>query len=102
MSAPTLFDSLLSHKSNDTSLEAAKTILKRMGYLQALVLDALRDHGPLTPDEVATVVREDRLSIRPRFSELKSTGKIFDTGERRCNASGRRAIVWAVNKTVKI
>jgi hypothetical protein len=102
MSAPTLFDSLLSHRppANDTSLEAAEIILKRMGYLQTLVLDALRDHGPLTPDEVATVACEDKLSIRPRFSELKSTGKIFDTGERRCNTSGRRAIVWAVTETV--
>lgn len=101
MSAPTLFDALLSHKpphsaNTDTSIEAAEAVLGRMGMLQGRVLDALSDHGPLTADEAATILCEDKLSIRPRFTELRSTNKITDTGQGRKNASGRRAIVWAV------
>lgn len=79
-------------KRTDTSREAAQRI--DAGTLRAKVLDAIRAHGPLTADEAAERLRLDKLSIRPRLSELRAHGKVADTGERRSNASGRRAIVW--------
>jgi len=39
---------------------------------------------------------KSNLSIRPRITELVLQGRIFDTGERRRNASGKSAIVWRV------
>jgi hypothetical protein len=48
----------------------------------------------LTAHETAFRLRIDRASIQPRLSELRSKGRIKDSGMRRRNASGRRAIVW--------
>jgi predicted ArsR family transcriptional regulator len=83
-------------KRTDTSREAADAIAPAKAVLQAKVLAALRDFGPLTADQCAFQLDIDKLSIRPRFTELKATGMIFDTGGRRFNGSGRRAIVWAL------
>jgi predicted HTH transcriptional regulator len=60
------------------------------------ISQALDRFGPMTADQCANLLRIDKLSIRPRFSELAAQGKIIDTGERRPNQSGKRAIVWAV------
>ena len=51
---------------------------------------------PMTADECARFIQRDRLSVRPRFTELKTAGVIYDTGERRENESGRRAAVFAL------
>ena len=48
----------------------------------------------LTADEVAEVLDQSILSIRPRLTELGRLGDIEDTGERRKNQSGKKAIVW--------
>jgi hypothetical protein len=48
----------------------------------------------MTADECAAQLEVDKLSIRPRFSELATMGRITDSGERHKNASGKRAIVW--------
>lgn len=37
-------------------------------------------------------------SLTPRFKPLRDKGLIYDTGERRENRSGRKAIVWNVTK----
>lgn len=65
---------------------AAKTL--RMAALIALARDAM------TADEVATKLGESILTIRPRMSELRTLGMIVDTGDRRLNSSGKRAVVW--------
>jgi hypothetical protein len=36
----------------------------------------------------------DRWSIQPRTSELKRKGLIRDSGQRRPNCTGKKAIVW--------
>lgn len=54
-------------------------------------------HG-LTADEVAGVLDESILSIRPRITELKELGIVEDSGVRRLNASGKRATVWRVKR----
>jgi predicted Rossmann fold nucleotide-binding protein DprA/Smf involved in DNA uptake len=78
-------------KRTDTSREAAQTV--NAATLRARVLRVLID-GPLTADECAEALRCPILSIRPRLSELRLQGKVEDTGERRRNDSGKRAIVW--------
>jgi predicted ArsR family transcriptional regulator len=82
-------------KARETSRSAAESVRPKAKRLQQFCIDALRQ-GPLTADECAERLQIDKLSIRPRFSELASLGKIVDTGERRLNASGKRAVVWSL------
>ena len=83
-------------KRRETAAEAAEAILPKANQLQRLCLDVLAQHGPLTADECADILRIDKLSIRPRFSELAARNQVVDTGERRFNASGKRAVVWGL------
>lgn len=83
-------------KRTDTSLAAATAVKFTANTLRASVLHALRAYGNMTADECAELLRADKLSIRPRFSELHNMGKIRDTGDRKKNASGRSAIVWRI------
>lgn len=77
----------------DTSRAAAAALVDTAATLRAMVLRALQD-GPATADETAARLDRSILSIRPRFSELRRHRLIIDTGERRPNRSGRKAIVW--------
>lgn len=79
-------------KATETSREAAEATNAR--GLRALVWAWLNEHGPHTADEAAAALGLSLLAVRPRFSELKARHRICDTGARRVNASGKRAIVW--------
>lgn len=74
-----------------TSKDAAQSI--DAGTLRAIVIDALERFGPMTADECAERLRMDRLSIRPRFTELKVMGLVRENGQRHRNKSGRMAKV---------
>lgn len=93
MAAP--YPAVPGFKARETSQSAADSVRPKAARLQRLCLDALAQQE-LTADECADALQIDKLSIRPRFSELAARGKIRDTGVRRPNASGRSAIVWAV------
>jgi predicted ArsR family transcriptional regulator len=80
----------------ETGRQAAQSI--DAGTLRARVLAEL-SNGPGTADEIAFRLRVDKLSIRPRCSELAAMGKIEDSGVRRENSSGRRAVVWQIAAT---
>tara|TARA_R110000782_G_C14481890_1_gene376132 strand:- start:145 stop:453 length:309 start_codon:yes stop_codon:yes gene_type:complete len=82
-----------------TSIQAAADMQPRASRLRGLCIDALSDRGDMTADEAALFLDIDKLSIRPRFSELNRTGEIVDTGERRANNSGKKAIVWTISNT---
>ena len=62
------------------------------------VLAAIRKAGAfgLTADEAAAKLGLTPFTARPRCTELNKLGKIMDSGLRRENESGRRAIVWVV------
>jgi predicted ArsR family transcriptional regulator len=83
-------------KARDTAEAAARSISSRAPRLRQLCLDQLMLFGPMSADECAANMRVDRLSIRPRFSELAAAGKIRDSGQRHKNASGRGAVVWSL------
>ena len=83
-------------KARETAQAAAQSMGPKAKRLQGLCLEALSIHGPLTADECASRLQIDKLSIRPRFSELAALWKVVDTGERRENSSGKRAIVWSL------
>ncbi len=80
----------------DTSVAAAADIAPVSGRLRKLVLEAVRNAGArgITTNEIAELCGIDRGSAQPRTSELKLLGLIRDSGYRRCNANGKKAIVW--------
>ena len=84
------------HRNVDTSIEAADALAPKLGRLQRLAEATIRDAGAdgLTADELAARLNTDRWSIQPRTTELKRKGIIRDSGQRRHNATGKRAIVW--------
>lgn len=82
-------------RDTDTSKAAADSI--DAATLRALVMGLMVKGYLVTADEAAKMLKIDRLSIRPRFSELKKQGLVRDTGQRHPNDSGKKAIVWARN-----
>lgn len=80
------------YRLTDTSYAAAQAI--DAPTLRSKVLDVLARVGPLTADQCSVALSIDKLSIRPRLTELKALGKVIDSGQRRPNSSGKRAIVW--------
>lgn len=84
------------YQNTDTSKQAAEDMGSKASTIRGKVLDALSDIMPMTPDEMANYLGMDKLSVRPRFSELRAKNLIMDTGERRANGSGKKAIVWSV------
>ena len=84
------------HRGVDTSIAAASDLEPKLGRLQRRAEEAIREAGwlGLTADELAAQLELDRWSIQPRTSELKRKGLIRDSGQRRPNVTGKRAIVW--------
>lgn len=80
-------------KTEGTSQQAAVAIEGKAANLRARCLAHVQAH-PCTADECAMALGETVLAVRPRFSELRTMGKISDSGKRRCNVSGRSANVW--------
>lgn len=101
---PDLFDPDLMSESyempargkTDTSWQAAAAIAPKAGAIRATVLDWIKKAGAngLTTDEVTAIVGIDRGTVQPRTSELKVGGHIRDSGIRRKNDNGKKAIVW--------
>jgi hypothetical protein len=86
-----------------TSHQAAASVATdTLTRTQALILEALRAHGPLTDEQlchrIAKVERKpvSVSGVRTRRSELVTASRVIDTGERRQTATGRQAIVWNV------
>jgi len=82
-------------KARGTSASAAEEMAETAPVLRARALRILESSMGLTADEVAGRMGASILSVRPRISELTRLGKVRDSGERRRNASGKSAIVWA-------
>jgi hypothetical protein len=84
-------------QNTDTSRDAARSMDRDALSLRGHCLAALGSHDQ-TADEIAESVGESILTIRPRVTELKAKQKVFDSGKRRPNLSGRNAIVWTLTK----
>jgi hypothetical protein len=84
------------HRGIDTSIAAADMIADIAGPLRRLVYKAIFEAGRygLTTDEIAGALGMPRYSVQPRTSELRHDRRIRDSGKRRHNVSGCRAIVW--------
>lgn len=81
------------HRRTKTSKAAAESVKERAPTLCDQVLSLLKA-GDYTADECAALMGQTVLSVRPRLSQLKARGLIFDTGETRPNTSSVMASVW--------
>lgn len=70
-------------------------MINSQSYLLTYLTGVLPDGGSVVRDLNMSV-----LSVRPRVSELKRTGKIKQTGARRKNESGMTATVWRISSGV--
>lgn len=89
------------HRHVDTSVAAAEAIAPATGPLQRMVLFAIAEVGArgLTSQELAVRTGVDFNSVQPRTSELRQLGLIRDSGLRRLNRNGKKAIVWIARGT---
>jgi len=78
----------------ETSRAAADAIKPKALNIQQMVVYMLDNHGPQTADEIASRLHLSILAVRPRCSELRKRGIIYDSTMRRKNASGIHAVVW--------
>lgn len=86
---------------SDTRALAHESIKPQKHTLQAAIIGLLHIYPRgLTADEAATLLKTDKLAVRPRFSELLAAKSIYDTGRRNKNVSGRRAAVFALENPV--
>ena len=90
------------HRGIATSMEAAEFISTAAGILRERVLASVGAAGAegLTVVEMASREGFDRMSIQPRFSELRAMRRIADSGMRRKNPSNINAIVWTLPEHV--
>lgn len=87
-------------KASGTSKDFAQGINSRAKTMRTRILAFLPQHLPssFTANQIAAGLGESILARRPRVSELRHSGLIESTGERRTNKSGlpaqcRRAVV---------
>ncbi|CAH0496087.1 hypothetical protein [Novosphingobium sp. CECT 9465] len=76
-----------------TSQDAADAIAPSVPHLRRVAMLALNRLGEATPLEAVAVAGIAREALQPRFSELRTTGLVEPTGERRRNPSGKYAAV---------
>jgi len=85
-----LYNGMPGYKEKETSKEAAHKIEGRAERLRRLALELITQDA-LTADEVASILGEAVLAIRPRITELIKAGKIRKSGRRGKNISGMSA-----------
>ena len=82
-------------RARDTSKAAADAMAPKAGSLRDRTYWIIEASViGQTADEVASLMDESILAIRPRVTELARMGLIRDSGHRRKNISGKAAIVW--------
>lgn len=83
----TVEERLMSRKDDpQTSQDAARRVAGHVSLLQAEVLQAFKEFGPMTAGECEKLARFDHCgfsTIRKRCSELAKAGHLVATGERR-------------------
>ena len=83
-------------KGTTTSRDAGRRISRHAATVREQVLAEFRAAFPggLGADEIAALLNQSILTVRPRCSELLAAGLIEQTHKRRRNASGMSAAIW--------
>ena len=97
---PSEYPNIAGYKDPTTSKEAATAIetTGRAAILRELVLEYYNGGCQNTADEMAWILGESILSIRPRVSELFKQGLLRRTGMKRKSDGGKASHVMAAVK----
>jgi predicted transcriptional regulator len=86
---------LARHTDPSTSHDAAESV--NVTALEQIVLNALKQHHEgATTEQLSDWLALSLVTISPRIRPLVRKGLVIDSGFKRCNASGRKSIVWRV------
>ena len=81
--------------NSTTSREAAESIAPKSWTLRGCVLLYLkRAPDGSTAQDIEQGLELSGNTVRPRIRELVKAGLVYDSGETRVLASGRKAIIW--------
>jgi len=79
-----------------TSFEAAEEIKECAKQHHQVILDCLKQYGPLGKDGIASLTKLDGNQVARRLSELKTLGLIQLTGKTVKSNSGRNEREWSI------
>ena len=84
------------HVNTDTSREAANwvDVSGRKNALRSLIHDKIKQTDGSTCEEIERSMTIRHQSASSIIRGLTKDGFLYDSGERRMNTSGRKAIVW--------
>lgn len=90
----------------ETSHAAARSIEGIAGTQRRMVLDALREMGEATDDEINAACNRGGMRVSlagsgTRRNELVKDGIVVDSGKRKRTSRGRMAIVWKIREEAK-
>ena len=78
----------------DTSLEAYKSILNKLGEKQKEVLEIIKAYPSLTNTELAQKLNWSINRVTPRVFELRQLKLVIECMKRNCSITNRKAITW--------
>ena len=82
-------------QKRETSFHTAvKQKDKKRHVHDAIIAIIRRSLTPVSADDLAAAMGQSVISIRPRVSELATSGRIVDSGSRGETALGRPCILW--------
>jgi predicted transcriptional regulator len=84
-------------RSNDpiTSFEASDSIKEVAKHHSTVILDCLKDHGPLGKDGISQHTKLDKNQVSRRLNELEKLGLIIQTGRIVKSSANRNEREWA-------
>lgn len=84
----------LGYQNTDTSKAAALAAVKTAPKQREQVLSIIEHHGPISTQEIASMMNRPVSSISARTCELRNAKQIKDGGERGKTEWGKSCILW--------
>lgn len=86
--------------------ESYEAIKQEAETRRGQILITLKEQGrPMTASEIASLWEEegkiafyDRNKVSPRLRELYLSGKVIQTGKKKCPVTGRTVALWALKE----
>lgn len=91
-----LFASPPASRKSLTSQAAAKSVAHAVSFIEDRIVEHVRACGAngATAEETATALELRTQTCSARFSEMRESGRLIDSGRTRRTSSGRAAVVW--------
>lgn len=78
----------------ETSHMAAAMARDLQAHHHLVIVDALREHGPMGKDRIAAVTGLTGVAVARRMSELRGLGAVEPSGRRAVSVAGRPETEW--------